>query len=303
MKRADFAGSWYPESRSECRRMIDAFDRELMIEIPGYGESPGGSHPDHTETPPVAIVAPHAGWIFSGSTAWAAIRATKDTRPDRIVIFGGHLGPGERPRIMRTDGWKTPFGGVSADKTAIEALMAAAEFEVETDLEYRRDNGVELVLALVAGLGTEIPLITIGAPPTADAVTLGRTVRDTLSLLDGETIPSSPSRTTLWIASTDLTHYGPGYGFTPHGTGFAALKWSTEENDAAFLDRTCAADAKGAIASAAKHSNACCPGAVAAALTAADAKRGEILRATTSHARSGGTPVDFVGYGAVALYR
>jgi len=37
------------------------------------------------------------------------------------------------------------------------------------------------------------------------------------------------------IASTDLTHYGPSYGFMPHGVGESAVDWVRDENDRGFI--------------------------------------------------------------------
>jgi AmmeMemoRadiSam system protein B len=291
VKRADFAGSWYPASEKECRRMIDGFERDL-------DEAHAGKKAARTVSgAPLAVMAPHAGWLYSGSTAWAALRAAAAVKPTRIVIFGGHLGPHDRHRLMDTDGWETPFGVQPADRDAIGAIANETDFEIETERRYRRDNGVELVLALAAAIWPETPVVAIGAPASEKSIELGRAVRGAIERRGGL------SASTLFIASTDLTHYGPDYGFTPKGTGEAALRWSRDENDAEFLSRVVSADAAGVLGSAALHSNACCPGAVAAAITASGATRGVLLRSTTSHERVGGVPENFVGYGAVVLTR
>lgn len=292
VKRADFAGSWYPATEKECRRMIDGFEHELENTASRKTVSPS---PELKNV--LAVMAPHAGWVYSGSTAWAALRAAAGMKPRRIVLFGGHLGPHDRPRLMDTDGWETPFGVEPADRDAIAAIANSTDCEIETEHRFRRDNGVELVLSLTAALWPDVPFVTLGAPASDRAITLGRAVRDAIERMDH--VGSTAS--TLFIASTDLTHYGPDYGFTPKGTGEAALKWARDENDAEFLSRVAAADAAGALGSAAIRTNACCPGAVAAAIAASGATRGVTLRSTTSHDRVGGVPENFVGYGAVAL--
>ncbi|MBL4889903.1 MAG: AmmeMemoRadiSam system protein B, partial [Candidatus Lindowbacteria bacterium] len=102
---------------------------------------------------------------------------------------------------------------------------------------------------------------------------------------------------------TDLTHYGPSYGFEPKGRGQAALDWVQNENDSEFLNMISNCNARGAIDSAKKRQNACCPGAVAAAISATKGTHAKITDSRTSQFRRGGTPEDFVGYGGALLYK
>ena len=47
----------------------------------------------------------------------------------------------------------------------------------------------------------------------------------------GDIILDAGDKSIVCIASTDLTHYGPRYGFSPQGTGPEAIKWAKEVND------------------------------------------------------------------------
>lgn len=240
------------------------------------------------------LIAPHAGWRFSGSTAWSAMKPIASEDIARIVIFGGHLSGHDAATIMRCDAWSTPARPVEIDREGIDRIAGLHDFHVETDRRYRRDNGVELVLALAAAAWPGARLVAIGVPPTALAVTLGRAVGRAFA---------TEAASTLFIGSTDLTHYGPDYGFAPAGTGAPALEWA-RKNDRLFIEALTLGAEGDALESAREHFNACCPGAAEAARAACAAARGNeapatLTHATSSHAVAGGDPVDFVGYAGV----
>lgn len=273
MRIPDFAGTWYPADRRDCLRAIAEFEREL-------GEEPEPGAPGK------ALLAPHAGWFYSGATAWAALRRAASTAIERIVIFGRHLAPDDPPILVETDVWRTPLRDVEIDRAALERIKASFDVMVETDRRHQRDNTIELVLALAAHAFPNAALVALGAPPTTGAIELGRAVATALD--DGAR--------TLFIASTDLTHYGPNYGFTPRGRGAGALAWVREENDADFIRAVATGDPRRILASAAARRNACCAGAVAAAWSAAEMPPGKLIRHATSADRQFEAASDFVGY-------
>ena len=54
----------------------------------------------------------------------------------------------------------------------------------------------------------------------------------------------------LVFGSTDLTHYGPNYGFAPQGYGPEAVKWVKEVNDKRFIDQALKLDGPGMLKTA-----------------------------------------------------
>jgi AmmeMemoRadiSam system protein B len=101
------------------------------------------------------------------------------------------------------------------------------------------------------------------------------------------------------LGSTDLTHYGPGYRFTPVGVGPGTLAWS-KENDRRIIQLALEMKAENIIPEARSHHNACGAGAIAAAVATArtlGAQKGVLLEHITSYeVRSEGEIEDFVGY-------
>jgi len=79
VRKASFAGSWYPAKARACEDEIRAYLEDAMLSVPA-GESLVGG------------IVPHAGWYFSGSIACNVIASLREQSPlDVIVVFGMHL--------------------------------------------------------------------------------------------------------------------------------------------------------------------------------------------------------------------
>jgi AmmeMemoRadiSam system protein B len=121
-----------------------------------------------------------------------------------------------------------------------------------------------------------------------------------------ERIASSGLRA-VYLASSDLTHYGPSYRFTPAGIGTDALEWA-KANDRRLLERVTDLAAEQVVPEAKAHANACGAGAIAAMLAACrdlGATSATVLRHANSYETLSGVapqqPADAVGYAAVVV--
>ena len=127
MRRADFAGSWYPGSESDCRVNIEGFS-DASIPCPDDIESVVGG------------IVPHAGWYFSGQIACNVIKCLNIKEgPDTCIIFGRHMHPGSDNIIMKEGQWATPIGALEIDTGIAERLTDEFAFTVETDSRYEQD--------------------------------------------------------------------------------------------------------------------------------------------------------------------
>ena len=116
------------------------------------------------------------------------------------------------------------------------------------------------------------------------------------------------SKKAVVIGSTDLTHYGPSYGFTPMGSGSDGLRWAREVNDRTFVDLALSLESERLLSCAVNKGNACGPGAAAAAIVVArkfGVQSGFLLGQTTSNEimrdKMGTTSNDSVGYAAMVF--
>ena len=276
LRRAVFAGSWYPSSAAECEKEIKGFLAE-------------GKKMNFPTGEPVGGIVPHAGWFFSGSIACNVINYLKSgTPPDVFVVFGMHLYP-DSPCIMMAEGaWETPFGEICVHEQLSGELTKQFSFTLESPGSFTQDNTIELQLPFIKYFFSEAKIVAVGVPPAKSSLTIGRTVVEIADRMD--------LRIKV-IGSTDLTHYGRNYGFVSEGTGPQALDWVRNKNDRRVIDLMLDMDPEKVISEALASHNACCAGAAATAIEAAKhmgANRAESIAYATSYDKSPGD--SFVGY-------
>jgi MEMO1 family protein len=267
---------WYPDSPDAVIEEIKGFDSYFKAFDRDWGVIRGG-------------VAPHAGWYFSGRLAALVFHlAAKQGRPDVVALLGGHLGGGSGI-VYADDAWSTPLGSIPVDLELIEALTGRVRLKAEGPAT--NDNTVEIHTPLTKYFFPESRLVALRAPHTAEASIIGQALAE--SAVEQE-------KSMLVIASTDLTHYGPNYGFTPVGQGEKAVRWVKEENDRGFIDQVLAMNESGVLEHAAKHHSACSAGGVAAGLASCKvlgSVKGRLLDYYTSHDVMPGS--SFVGYAGI----
>jgi AmmeMemoRadiSam system protein B len=276
IRKADFAGSWYPGRPDDCEREILSFLKDKNI------SSPSGK-------PLIGGIVPHAGWYFSGSIACNVISALRDeTPPDVIVIFGMHLHEDSPRYIMKEGGWDTPFGDIQIANELTGKLIEKFPFDIETAENYQRDNTIELQLPFVKYLFENVKIVPIGVPPATDSLRIGEAVAE---------IANELGLKIKVLGSTDLTHYGYNYGFVTQGTGTAAVDWVRNTNDRRVIDTMLDMKPDNVISEARASQNACCAGAASTAIACAKslgATRAESMAYATSYDKSPGD--SFVGY-------
>ena len=279
-----FAGSWYPDTQRECLQDFNAYEG-ASVERKGAGPLVGG-------------IVPHAGWFYSGQIAFNVIREVARAAGDAletVVLFGGHLGPRHPITIMTRGDFWTPLGAIPTDQELAEAIAAEAEVGVERPESPQRDNTVELQAPMIRHLMPGARLVVIKAPPNRLTLQLARDVIRHAGRL---------RRKVVVLGSTDLTHYGPNYGWAPHGHGREAQQWVREQNDQRFIDVTIQLDPEAMMESARTGRNACCPGAAAAAVECGrqlGSTRGELLIQALSTDISSAGGDSFVGYAGIVF--
>lgn len=276
---AQLAGRWYPRDPGACR---DAVGRYGADAEPKVATQRG-------------LLAPHAGWAFSGDCAGRGYRwlAAAHPSPSVVVLFGSHRGPEGPNTAFVGDGWETPLGRIPTHPLA-ETLAAELSLDEEPVQPLRPDNAVELHLPFVAHHFPGTPMIMMGIAMAKVALEIGRHVGGRLR---------EAGEDPVFVGSTDLTHYGPNYAFAPRGRGPDAVEWVRSQNDRGFLDAVLGADAEMALSHGVEHRSACCPGAAVATMEAVRAFEGGLAPVLVDHYLSFDVRPDesFVGYASLVL--
>jgi len=238
-----------------------------------------------------AAVAPHAGWFYSGRIA---ARAASCLHPEAqtVIVIGGHLSA-SAPLFAMEDAVKTPFGAMQIDEELRGALVKALDGREDC----YRDNTVEVLLPMARFYFPSARLLWMRLGARDSSFEAGKTISREAAKLN---------RKVNVLASTDLTHYGANYGFSPRGTGKDALRWVREENDAAFIKAVESGNSGEVLRRAQRDSSACSAGAVLGAMGFAREEGlggARLLQYGTSADAGEGGPVpdSFVGYAAMAF--
>jgi AmmeMemoRadiSam system protein B len=283
------AGQFYPGRRDSCVEEINqCLEQRTLSE----------SLPDTI----VAGIVPHAGWAFSGSLAalvFAAVKRRHEKVHTFVILGAAHSYFGGMPAVYDRGSWTTPLGDVPIDEELAEQILDKGT-AVSDLYAHRAEHSIEVQVPFIQHLFAEAEILPILTPPTEQAIELGTSIGDVISGNEHEKF--------VVIGSTDLTHYGPRYGFTPMGMGADAFKWASHVNDRKFIDLALKLDPEEMLHSAAENCNACGAGAAAAAVAVAKRlgrTKGLLLAHTNSNEvmlRTMGTSSqDAVGYAAIVF--
>lgn len=176
------AGTFYPAEAGALRAQID----DLLAEAPAV-EGP----------PPKAIIAPHAGYIYSGPTAAAVYARLRPARGSvrRVVLLGpAHRVPFNGIAFTTADSLDTPLGALRVDHAAVEALESLPQVGV-FDAAHAQEHSLEVhlpFLKVVLGDVAVVPLVVGQASPDQVAAVL-------------DALWGGPE--TLIVISSDLSHF------------------------------------------------------------------------------------------------
>ena len=189
------AGTWYARDGNELKREIDA-----LLE----GKSAEPAAPADSV---LALIAPHAGLMYSGAVAASGFRLLRARAFERVILIGpSHYAAFKGAALPRAGLYSTPLGDVPLDTDSIAALQGRPATRID-DGPFIREHSLEaeipfLQRALPAGW--KLLPVLIGAHTTPQDAQL---VADALAPRLG---PSS-----LLVVSSDFTHYGAGFDYVP----------------------------------------------------------------------------------------
>ena len=176
------AGQFYPGSRSALVAELEAYMPQRTNLIPALG-----------------CVAPHAGYVYSGTVAGAVFASIQI--PEHVILLcPNHTGLGRPLSLMREGVWETPLGAVPIDTDLASALLdQSALLEINADA-HRAEHAIEV----------ELPFLQLRHPGIRFVpIAVGTSRWDYLAAV-GEAVGCAVGgfgQKALIVASSDMNHY------------------------------------------------------------------------------------------------
>ncbi|RSX49011.1 AmmeMemoRadiSam system protein B [Bifidobacterium callimiconis] len=216
IRRAAVAGAFYPADPRELRAMIDRqldHARTLLKSLPVHALPQGA---------PKAVIVPHAGYVYSGTTAalaYALLERGRGTIRRAVIVGPTHRVAVRGVAMCRATAFATPLGTVSIDVTSEARALGLSAAETEpsawrndmratddspapallvNEPTHAREHAVEVQIPfLQTVLGPDLQIVPLNAGDASPAE-----VGDVLRALWG-----GPE--TVIVISSDLSHYHP----------------------------------------------------------------------------------------------
>ena len=220
INRMKFAGSWYTRDAAVLRTQL----QKAM--------SASGASPSHLS----GAVVPHAGLEFSAAGQADAFARVDRAEIDQVVL----LAPSHSVRLTPDELTSAPF---AEHETPLGPVPGETELPPgvrENADAVEQEHAVELVLPFVRYTLPERPLTAVLVPEISSQESI-RKLRDTLLAW-----PGAAADRTLFLASSDFTHYGDRFGYTPYASGsLAEVERAVAEDDQALARSVAAGDERG----------------------------------------------------------
>jgi MEMO1 family protein len=200
------AGSFYPDDPSDLRAMItDFLSKAPAVTVPGR---------------PLAVIAPHAGYIYSGPTAAAGFKAITGNSYDTVIVIGpSHHYSFDGSAVYADGPYRTPLGDVPLDTELIDSITKKGERITKNGLPHLPEHSVEVevpFLQVVLGDFKIVPIV-MGDQTLASCEDLAHAIAASVG-----------GKKVLIVASSDLSHY---YSRTKARELDGVLRKFLEKND------------------------------------------------------------------------
>ena len=268
IRKAVCAGSWYDNRPEALSRQIDTYLLQADMNAPTEGI--------------VGLIAPHAGYVYSGWIAAHAYRLVHGKGYETVIIIGPSHRHGFRGcSIYPKGGYETPFGIALVDETLASEISKASGFKF-IPKAHADEHSVEMHVPFVQKVLPEAKIVPIvmGAPSKKTVTSLAEAFVKTLG-----------GKKALIVASTDLSHF------------FSKTKANTV--DAETLSLIESMDTDTILEKMERQENIMCGGGAVAAILLYAKKVGAPRVQALKYADSsqvGGDESRVVGYMAAAIY-
>jgi len=190
-----FAGSFYPSNQSELNKFLD------MVPDKHCSNDSNKTFSGRVR----ALISPHAGYVYSGSTAARGYECIKDRDYENVIVFApSHRIPFFGIALSDYTHYRTPLGDIAINRDAVDDILKNAHgFSLVRNDAHDREHALEVQLPFIQKVLPEVPLIPVICGHIDD-----------YSLV-AEAFAKYKNDKNLWIISSDFTHYGADFQYTP----------------------------------------------------------------------------------------
>jgi AmmeMemoRadiSam system protein B len=265
LRKAVFAGDWYPGDPGRLRTALESYVGDTV-----------------EDEDVVGVVAPHAGYMYSGHVAGAVYRQVRI--PDTVVVLCvNHRGLGARAAVMGSGHWETPLGPVPIHHELAEDLKKRVDFLEEDDAAHAREHSLEMQVPFLQYRNRDVRIVPICLQRLdfSECGSLGQALAEAVKVL---------SEAVLLVASTDMTHFEP--------------QKDAKRQDMLAIERVLEVDPRGLYDTVTRHGISMCgfipTTSVLCACKALGVTKGRLVRYATSGDVSGDYS-SVVGYAGISL--
>jgi len=182
------AGLFYPADQAALESVLARFAEQAP--------------PSRVSGKIVALVSPHAGYVYSGQVAAGAYKALKSEKFDAVILIGASHHYGKIGVVVDTrNGHRTPLGTVLYDRATAQALVKRKGIFSSRTEPFTKEHSLEVQLPFLQTLyGNNLRVVEILMTDQdwQTCQTLSQAIVDVIK-----------KKKALIIASSDLSHYHP----------------------------------------------------------------------------------------------
>ncbi|MDD2558426.1 MAG: AmmeMemoRadiSam system protein B, partial [Desulfuromonas sp.] len=180
------AGQFYPADRDELLRQLEGF----------YTAADSVK-----ESPAQAVLAPHAGYVYSGAVAAKALAGVDI--PSTVILLGpNHQGLGSRAAVYDSGAWQTPLGEVAVNAPLAAQVCNLVDGFSPDPSAHRLEHSLEVMLPFLQYQrpGVQIVPIMLREHSFPELEQMGQMLAEVLAPIRDDV---------LILASSDMSHYEP----------------------------------------------------------------------------------------------
>ena len=184
-RKSIIAGSWYPGNPSILKSDIESFLANVSV--------------DSVDGKVIAIVSPHAGYMYSGQVAAHSYKLIAGKTFDSIIVIGpSHRSYFSGASIYNKGGYETPLGVVPVNVELANEIIAQSSITSFVPAAHSQEHSVEIQLPFL-----QVVLDTFNFVP----VVMGTQDKETCENLSDAIVKAVKDKRVMIVASSDLSHF------------------------------------------------------------------------------------------------